>query len=245
MRNRRKYLRTSQPHLCGQEPHLTHCRTRINTVWSTIWTIHGSVDLSLDILIVFMESLPLKFWLLLLPSLFQVIPAITSGIAYTLSACTKLVKKQTSSPHFTEAILHFLCLTAILTVTLLVVLYLKICNILGSPLSLLSRYYSGSTNTRNTDDSAGELRTPPLLQSLTEPGTISEVRPGWTCYTGAAALCVTLHLGKAAVHANAVTLKKILALWHQRRGKKKRRKKRGRHFQTIASMPTTANGIFS
>lgn len=60
---------------------------------------------------------------------------------------------------------------------------------------------------------------------------ISKVRAGWTCYTGAAALCVTVHLGKAAVHANVVTPKKILALWHQK--KKKKNKGRGGIFKAL------------
>lgn len=107
--------RTSQPHLCGQEPYLTHCTTGINTVRSTMWTTNCSFDLYLDILIIFMEPLPLKCGLLLPPSLFQVIPTIISGIAHTIFAYTKLLKKQTSSPHFTWAILHFLCLIAVLT----------------------------------------------------------------------------------------------------------------------------------
>lgn len=61
------------------------------------------------------------------------------------------------------------------------------------------------------------MRTPPLLQNLTEHGTISKIQPGWTCYTGAAALSVTMNLGKAAVHAKTVT-PKILALWRKKQG---------------------------
>lgn len=156
MRIRCEYLRNSQPHLCGQELHSTHCWIGNNMVWSTIWTVHGRFDLSLDILIIFMESLPLKFWLLLLPSVFQMIPDIISGTAHTIFACTKLLKKQTRSPLFTWAIFHFFCLYK----TLLIVLYFKICNILGSSLLLLPRYYSVSANTGNTDNSRDENTSP-------------------------------------------------------------------------------------